>query len=51
MAYGESYDEFVAKFSKPRPKTTDDCYTGSVRRCEGIVARLAYTMEKRRMQK
>lgn len=29
MAYGESYDEFVAKFSKPRPKTTDECYTPS----------------------
>lgn len=27
MAYGESYDEFVAKFSKPRPKSTDECYT------------------------
>ena len=29
MAYGESYDEFVAKFSKPRPKTTDECFTPS----------------------
>lgn len=27
MAYGESYDEFVSKFSKPRPKTTDECFT------------------------
>lgn len=27
MAYGESYDDFVLKFSKPRPKTTDECYT------------------------
>lgn len=27
MARGETYDEFVAKFNKENPKTTDDCYT------------------------
>lgn len=27
MARGESYEEFVAKFSKDLPKTTDDCLT------------------------
>lgn len=27
MAHGENYDEFVAKFNKEKPKTTDDCYT------------------------
>lgn len=27
MAHGETYDEFVAKFNKENPKTTDDCYT------------------------
>ena len=27
MAKGETYEEFVAKFKKNAPKTTDDCYT------------------------
>ena len=27
MAKGETYEEFVAKFKKNTPKTTDDCYT------------------------
>ena len=27
MARGETYEEFVAKFNKENPKTTDDCYT------------------------
>jgi len=27
MAYGESYEEFIAKFDKTAKKTTDDCYT------------------------
>lgn len=27
MAKGETYEEFVAKFKKDAPKTTDDCYT------------------------
>ena len=27
MAKGETYEEFVAKFKKNEPKTTDDCYT------------------------
>ena len=27
MARGETYEEFVAKFNKETPKTTDDCYT------------------------
>ena len=27
MAKGETYEEFVAKFKKTAPKTTDDCYT------------------------
>ena len=27
MAHGESYEDFIAKFSKPRPKTTDECFT------------------------
>lgn len=27
MARGESYEEFIAKFDKKAPKTTDDCYT------------------------
>lgn len=27
MARGETYEEFVAKFNKEKPKTTDDCYT------------------------
>lgn len=27
MAHGETYEEFVAKFNKEKPKTTDDCYT------------------------
>lgn len=27
MAHGETYEEFVAKFDKELPKTTDDCYT------------------------
>lgn len=27
MARGETYKEFVAKFNKENPKTTDDCYT------------------------
>lgn len=27
MARGESYEEFIAKFSKGLPKTTDDCMT------------------------
>ena len=27
MAHGETYEEFVAKFNKEAPKTTDDCYT------------------------
>lgn len=27
MAKGETYEEFVAKFSADAPKTTDDCYT------------------------
>ena len=27
MARGETYEEFVAKFKKNAPKTTDDCYT------------------------
>ena len=27
MAKGETYEEFVAKFNKTAPKTTDDCYT------------------------
>lgn len=27
MARGETYEEFVAKFNKEAPKTTDDCYT------------------------
>lgn len=27
MAKGETYEEFVAKFKKEYPKTTDDCYT------------------------
>lgn len=27
MAKGETYEEFVAKFQKDKPKTTDDCYT------------------------
>lgn len=27
MAYGETYELFVEKFKKTRPKTTDDCYT------------------------
>ena len=27
MAKGETYEEFVSKFKKNAPKTTDDCYT------------------------
>ena len=27
MARGETYEEFVKKFNKEKPKTTDDCYT------------------------
>ena len=27
MARGETYEEFVAKFNKEKPKSTDDCYT------------------------
>lgn len=27
MAHVETYEEFVAKFNKENPKTTDDCYT------------------------
>lgn len=27
MAKGENYEEFIAKFNKENPKTTDDCYT------------------------
>lgn len=27
MARGETYEEFVGKFDKEAPKTTDDCYT------------------------
>lgn len=27
MAHGETYEEFVAKFDKENPKTTDDCST------------------------
>ena len=27
MARGETYEEFVAKFNKEKPKTTDDCFT------------------------
>ena len=27
MAKGETYEEFVEKFKKDAPKTTDDCYT------------------------
>ena len=27
MARGETYEEFVGKFNKEKPKTTDDCYT------------------------
>lgn len=27
MARGETYEEFVGKFNKENPKTTDDCYT------------------------
>lgn len=27
MARGETYEEFVEKFNKESPKTTDDCYT------------------------